>query len=184
MIAILVSAVLFVWFFSRKQLLQRIAQLELDKKTANSNYLILLEEYMKKTSSIPQSAREHLEELKKTYSNVNSDIAAELCIVLEMLDSGKEAIAIEKLTKIIENILKTRLAALEQSGKKKPLMEMIKDAVSLKIITKRTAAFADALRAVRNEEAHELNVQLTPAQVVLCVLAGVSILLELSATQN
>ena len=57
MIAILVSAVLFVWFFSRKQLLQRIAQLELDKKTANSNYLILLEEYMKKTSSIPQAGK-------------------------------------------------------------------------------------------------------------------------------
>jgi hypothetical protein len=139
---------------------------------------------MKKTSSIPQSAREHLEELKKTYSNVNSDIAAELCIVLEMLDRGNEAIAIEKLTKIIENILKTRLAAIEQNSKKKTLMEMIKDAVNFKIISKRTAAFADALRAVRNEEAHELNVQLTPAQAVLCVLAGVSILLELSATQN
>lgn len=162
----------------------KIAELEIQKKATESNYLKLLEDYMKKTSSIPQSAIEQLEELKNAYSNVNNDIAAELCVVLEMLHDGKETVAIEKLTKIIENILKIRLEEIAQNSQKKTLMEMIKDAVSFKVISKRTAAFADALRVVRNEEAHELNVQLTPTQAVLCVLAGVSILFELSGSKN
>jgi uncharacterized protein (UPF0147 family) len=157
-------------------------KLESENQEYHYRYLSLLEQYMNKTSSVPSDAKRQLSELQKKFTNINEDVSVELTAVMELLNESKESIAIEKLTKIIENVLSDRL--MKESGnmesKKMTFMESIKEAVKSNIVCKRLGAFIDALRVIRNEEAHELNVQLSNNETLLYVLAGIHILCELS----
>ncbi len=187
-ITLVVMAVVIVYFMiMQKQLSDQIQKLQAEKAEAEAGYLKLLEDYMNKTKSIPESARIKLEELKNTYARINPDIEAELITVLDLLDGGKEAIAVEKLTKIVENVLKERLnveAAGGKNDKRKTFMEMIREAIKMNVICERLGAFMNALRVMRNEEAHELNVQLDQNETLIYLLTSVHVLFELAGTKQ
>lgn len=169
-------------FFENKRLLEENEVLKRKAKESDENYLKLLDEYVQKANSIPESAKTKLTELIDTYSAIDKNITIELQVAIQLLEDGKETIAVEKLTKVIENVLKDKLTSETCIDKKRTFMDAIKEAIKLNLICERIGAFMNALRVIRNEEAHDINVQITPSETIIYLLASVHILFELAST--
>lgn len=149
------------------------------RKKAEESYLSLLNEFMKRVNDLPEDIKNQLWDIYKHYKGIDENIAAELKTVLDLIDADKQSIAIEKLVKVIENILKERFVneKLAPAKDKCPsLFQMIQQAFGFKWISKREYKFIELIRDPRNLEAHELNVSLSRNETMIYVLAGIEIL--------
>ena len=146
---------------------------------AEQNHLNLLKEFMRRVNELPQDTKQQLIEIHAHYKGIDENIAAELQTILDLLDAGKIPIAIEKLVKIIENILKEKFVAEKKATAKEKcpsLFEMVKQAFIFHWISKREYKFIDLIRDPRNEEAHNLNVSYSKNEAMIYILAGIEIL--------
>lgn len=105
-IGLVIGYLMYSYFNLRKEN-ERLTE---ENKMYEYRYLSLLESYMNKTGSVPMNTKKQLQELQNKFATINKDISVELINVMELLNQSKESIAIEKLTKIIENVLSDRIA--------------------------------------------------------------------------
>ena len=92
----------FIWAINEKT--KRITA-EVKLKQKEGDYLMLLSKFLESRKDLPQKIKDQLINLRKDYVGINDAVAIRLKEVVELIEEGKETIAIEKLTLIIENLL-------------------------------------------------------------------------------
>lgn len=146
------------------------------------DYLQLLAVYLEKQPDIPDEIKQQLIRMRGKFIGINDDIAIELKTIIELIEDNKEEIAIEKLTKTIENILKEKL--LDEGHIKEKvftpvLYEMLKKARDLKWISNNEFHFSCFLKDERNIEAHKLATRFPDNWKYISFFAGIEIIYNL-----
>src|ERR1035437_3825350 len=126
----------FIWAID-EQTKKIIAQNKLKQK--EDDYLKLLASYLEKTKDIPEEIKKQLYHLRDKYVGIHDEVAVELKTIIELIETKKEEIAIEKLTKIIENLLKEKFIEEGQAKDKNScpkLFKLLEKALEFKWISK------------------------------------------------
>lgn len=160
---------------------RKTAEKERDK--FKDDYLSLLQEFLRKQKELPKSVLEQLDNLRDNYSGTNKKIDLELTRIQELIVNGHNEIAIEKLTKIVENVLSKKF---EKEGKTterkkcKSLHAMLEKAKEFEWIGKSEFHFSLFLKEERNKEAHELGVEFEKNWQTVSFLGGIELIYKLS----
>ena len=165
----------------------RANELKLALDKTENNYLKLLNDYTKKQNSFTDEIKKQLVDLRKNYEGINDEVAIELKTIIDLIDHKKEEIAIEKLTKVIEFLLKEKYISEGKAKDSKScpkLFKMLDDALALDWITKHEYSFSNLLRENRNLEAHELAVKLPSNWKYLSFLCGIEIIYKLKGIKS
>lgn len=174
----------FIWAIDEKTKRQ-VAENKLKQK--EDDYLKLLASYLERTKDIPDEIKKQLYHLRDKYVGVHDDVAIELKSIIELIESKKEEIAIEKLTKIIENLLKEKFVEEGQAKDKRScpkLFKLLEKALELKWISKHEFYVSNFLKDKRNDEAHELAVRFPVNWKFIAFLAGIEILYNLKGIKR
>lgn len=170
----------FLWaFFERSEKLKITQRLD-DKE---KDHLRLLNEYLKTKTTLPQEIQEQIIHLRENYKELNLAVAKKMQQVIELLHDSKDEIAIEKLTCIIEHLLKEKyvIEGFAKDKKSCPkLYYLLKKAWELKWINKHQFSFSVFLKDKRNEEAHEIDASFGDNEKYIALLAGIEIVFVLS----
>ena len=164
------------------------AEKKLKKK--EEDYLKLLSTYLKSikgNSALIKEIQTKLEDLHQEYSGINEEVSKKLKVVIELISENKEEIAIEKLTLIIENILKDKYIAEGQAKDKKScpsLFKLLEKAKELNWITKHHFNFSLFLKDKRNQEAHELTPAINENEKIIAFFSGLEIIYHLSGIKR
>lgn len=165
----------------------QLMQQRKDNQVLRTNYLHLLQEYLDKQQALPDSIKEQLILLRKRYLGIQDDVANELKGIVELIDAGKEEIAIANLTKIVENILKEKYVEERIVAEKSDcpvLHKMIEKAKSLNWITDRAFYFSMALKDERNTTFHELAPQINKNEKIIFFLSGIELIYNLKGFER
>lgn len=133
-------------------------------------------------NELTDEIKEQLKKLVDEYKGINEDITTELLRVSAFIDIKAELKAIETLVKIIENLLKELYSENEEFStkyKRPRLVDYIEFAKSENKISKDEFHFINGLREIRNEEAHELNVQKEKNWIISAFLTSISVIVKL-----
>lgn len=174
----------FIWAIDEKTR-REIADQKLKQK--ETDYLKLLSIYLENKKEIPVEIKEQLIFLRENYVGVHDDVAIELKTVIELIENNKAEIAIEKLTKVIENLLKEKFIAEGKAKDKRScpkLFKLLEAALELKWINKHEYHFSLFLKDKRNDEAHELAVKFPDNWKYIAFLAGIEILYNLKGIKR
>ena len=174
----------FIWAYNEHTKRKELEQ-ELSKK--DNDYLKLLQHYLENQKSIPAEIKQQLIELRKKYSGLQDDVANKLKVIIELIEDDKEEIAIEKLTTVIENLLKDKFVA-EQKVKDRrscpKLFKMLESALEFKWISKHENYVSYFLKDERNEEVHELTAKFPTNWKYISFLAGIEIIYNLKGIKR
>ncbi|MCU4162508.1 hypothetical protein [Carboxylicivirga caseinilyticus] len=177
----------FGWALSENKDKKRIQGI-LKKK--NDNYLKLLSQYIEDTKGqdgTGEKIKEQLKSLHDEYEGVDKAISKKLQTVIELISENKQEIAIEKLTLIIENILKDKYIAEGQAKDKKScpsLFKLLEKARDLKWITNHHFNFSLFLKEKRNQEAHELTCVINENEKIIAFFSGIEIIYQLKGIKR
>jgi len=169
----------FIWAINERTL--RITT-ENKSKRIEKDYLKLLESYFNKQKDIPDEVKRQLLHLRERFVGINDAAAIELKTIIDLIENNKEEIAIEKLTKVIENLLKQKYV---KAGHAKDiascpkLFKILERALELKWITKHEFHFSCFLKDQRNTEAHELAISFPNNWKIIAFFSGIEILYNL-----
>lgn len=174
----------FVWALD-----EHLKNQSLKKKLENMehDYLKLLNSYLEHKKSLPDEIKEQIIHLRESYIGLQDDIAIELKTVHDLIESDKEEIAIEKLTKIIEHILKEKFIAEGKAKDKRScpkLFKLLEQALSFNWISKHEFYVSFILREQRNNEAHELAVKFPTNWKHIAFLAGIELIYNLKGIKR
>jgi len=136
---------------------------------------------------ISDQLRSRLLALLAKHPHIDEDVKIELQSIALLLGLQQEAVAILKLAKIIENLLKRLYKTdsafrewLKAKNKKRAFFaDYLDHAHEQKVISKEDYHLISILKVIRNEEAHEMNVVKDRAKMVGCFMAGISVTIEL-----
>jgi hypothetical protein len=174
----------FIWAIHENQKAQTL-QLQLKQK--ETDYLNLLSAYLNQRTTLPEEIKKQLIHLRERYSGLEDSVSIELKSIIELIEIDKEEIAIEKLTKVIEYILKEKYVSegkADHKSKCPKLFKMLESALEFKWISKHEFNFSQLLRDNRNEEAHELAVQFPTNWKYIAFLAGIELLYNLKGLKR
>jgi DNA repair exonuclease SbcCD ATPase subunit len=161
-----VAAIAIVWLIldNRRQNaeLQELLRKNEEKDDINEK----LKEKIEESKDIPDSVKKELEELIQQYKDIDADVSRELMAASSLIEIKEYPKAIFTLTKVIENLLKEKYSKSQafsdwkkSKGKGNPTFaDFIEFAKEENFISKDEYHFAKALKEIRNEEGHELNV--------------------------
>lgn len=143
-------------------------------------------EQINQRDELTEEVKKQLKDLIEKYRFVDEDVANELISVASLIDMKQETKAIASLTKVIENLLKKvyesdsnlrrKLSRCQRSPR---LVDYLKHAKDENLIEEEEFEFASGLRKIRNQEAHELNVNKGRNWVASAFLTGISIILKI-----
>lgn len=160
--------------------------IQLKKKLSDSerSKIELMKKYIKDCKDVPKEMARQLEELKVLLSKSRPDIADELGVVAELLAAGHNEIAVEKLTKCLENILKNKVIeeGLEKSKQGfPPLQKLLEIAKNQKWLSAHHYNFFLFIKEMRNQEAHEVGYELGKNEVYIAFFSAIEIMSSLTA---
>ncbi len=156
-------------------------------KNKEKDYLRLLSEYFNSKNDIPTEIKDQLINLRKEYIGLDEMVANKLRVVIELIDEGKEKIAIEKLATIIENLLKDKYIeeGLAKDKNTCPgLYTLLKKAKELKWIKNIHFNFSLFLKEQRNEEVHELIDSHNENEKYIAFFTGIEIIYKLKGIKR
>lgn len=174
----------FVWAINERNKANELSK-ALNKR--ESSYLKLLNEYTQKQKSFSEEIKSQLIDLRKNYEGINDAVSVELKIISELIDNNHEEIAIAKLTKVIENILKEKHIKEGKARDEKScpqLYKMLENALELNWISNNEFNFSNLLREQRNKESHELAVKFSTNWKNISFLAGIEIIYKLKGFKS
>jgi hypothetical protein len=137
-----------------------------------------LELLVKTNEALNNEIKAKLEELIQRHPDIDENISGELQQIAELLKIQQNTKAALALAKIIENLLKKLYETDDnfktQFNKKKPgFHDYLKHAFEKGDISNQDFHLVAALKYIRNEEAHELNVKKEKSKLSACILAGI-----------
>lgn len=156
---VVAAIVVAVYFYTEnKKLLKR------NKKVEEDNLKLILES-ISKTHDVSDEAKKQLKEMIPKFEKVNKKISNEIAQSLQLIQIGQVENAIEDLVKIIENLLtehyKDDKSFLSWLGKRKNNTHLKLEYCKIEgKINKVEHDFFVAVKSIRNEEDHELDVNL------------------------
>ena len=174
----------FIWALNERSKRQ-IVELKLDKK--NEDYLKLLSAYLETRSDIPESLKTQLINLREEYSGIDDAIAVRLQDVIELIQSGKDKMAEEKMALIIENLLKEKYIKEGKANDKKScpaFHKLIEKAKEFNWIKLHQFNFSMFIKEKRNEEAHELVPDISDNEIMIAFFSGIEIIYQLKGIKK
>lgn len=174
----------FIWAIDEKNK-RLIAEKKLKQK--EGDYLALLSSFLSTQNNLPLEIKEQLIHLRENYIGIQDDVAIELKTVIELIETNKEEIAIEKLTKIIEQLLKEKYVEEGKAKDKRScpkLFKLLENALEFKWITKHEFYVSCFLKDHRNDEAHELAVKFPTNWKYIAFLSGIEIIYNLKGIKR
>jgi hypothetical protein len=182
-----IALIAFGWALKEQNEKKRLQQVYQKK---NDNYLKLLSKYLADTKGqedVILRIKSQLADLQREYESIDSAIANKLQVVMELIAENKQEIAIEKLTLIIENILKDKYIAEGKAKDKKScpvLAKLLEYARDLKWITNHHFNFSLFLKEKRNQEAHELAPVINENERLIAFFSGIEIIYHLKGIKK
>ncbi len=183
-----VAGIIIIWLiFDNDEKRKKIALLQKqnkEKDEINKKLQYKIEE----TKEIPIDVRKQLEILIEEYKNLDDNVTKELMSASSLIEIREYSKAIGVLTKIIENLLKEKFSSditiiekAKKKGRKNPaLADYLQHALDVTFITAEEFHFANGLRELRNDEAHELNPKQTRMLTSSAFLTAIDLILKLS----
>lgn len=181
-VLITMSGIAFVYTEHLKRM-----KAEEDKKKSQEEYQKLFLLYLEKDKTLPDEIKKQFKDFIEKYSGIEPGIAVELRTILNLIENKQEEIAIEKLTKVIEDHLKNKYV---QEGKAKDkqscprLSKLLKIALDLKWISEHEFYVSLFLKDKRNEEAHQVGTKFPMNWKSIAFLAGIELLYNLKGIKR
>lgn len=182
--AVLIT-LLFAWYFISNEERHKRKD-EVIKKLRDENYEIkmayfnLLHKYLSEIKNLPSEVLTELNKLKNDIDHLDLDTHLELNETIKLVTEGKESKAIRELAKIVENKLKEKVVQDKEFNKKPMLNNLLVYAKEKGLINSRQFENCDLLRSIRNQESHELAVQVDRCHFGIAVLTGIEIIYSIS----
>lgn len=157
----------------------------LDEK--EDDYLKLMNKFLENRHSLPDEIKEQILHLRENYIGLQDDVSIELKTIHELIEQGKEEIAIEKLAKVIEHLLKDKFIAAGKAKDKRScpkLFRLLELALEFNWITKHEHLVSTILREQRNDEAHELAVKFPTNWKFIAFLSGIELIYKLKGIKR
>lgn len=172
------------YYLQNKSLKKQLDDKQHDVDVLEDSYMKLLKEYISKQQEIPKELQDDLMNLCTQYKGLQPEVVEEMERVLRLLKDGQDELAVECLSKIVENVIEEKCSSIDKKAKEKTFFEKLKFAYDNKLITKRIFHIANVLKDTRNTIAHELGVKMKKTEVVMNVRAGIEILFALKGIPN
>lgn len=195
-VGIAVIIAVLVWWVKEQEIKENNKLLdEKDKRIQDLevNNLHLIQELIKSSTSLPDIVKEQLIDLIYNYEIKNPKVAKELESVIRLVEAEEYEKAVMSITKIIEVILKDKLAKRQEfkikltksDGKKRTAVfaDYIEHAKEIRLFTKSEYNFALALKEYRNQEAHELAVKRELNYNMSSMLTGIELIVKCDSFQ-
>jgi hypothetical protein len=163
----------------KQEEINRLLHKEIDgiKQSYLSLFIVFMAE---KVNAKPDTVKE-LEALKGELDELDKDTHLEIDSVIRHVNLGEYSKALRDLAKIVENKLKEQIEKDETfKEKRKTLANMLKHAFSCKWISEQDYHNGLNLKDIRNEESHELAVNVSSLDAGLSVLAGIKLVYVLA----
>jgi hypothetical protein len=154
----------------------------IDEREKLNEDLKQLKETLDKTSDLTDELKIKLNELISKYQNVDPNVASELSGAFVLIEIRQPVKAMLSLGKIIENQLKKLFAAdreFKSQSSKSDFSSFLEYAKKTKVLNKEEYHYANAIREIRNQEAHELNVQKNEISISSGLLIATDLILKL-----
>jgi hypothetical protein len=181
-----VAGIVIIWLvldnMAKKILLEDFQKKNEEKDDINKR----LQETIEESKEIPTEVKKQLEELVERYNNVDDNVRQELITASSLIEIKQYPKAIGVLTKIIENLLKEKYLdddAFKEKMKKKSfpvLKDFLDHAKDDKFLSPEEFHFANGLREIRNEDAHDLNTRKSKLLTSSAFLSAVDLILKIS----
>lgn len=181
----------FIWALSERskknELVNELNQSKLELKQTQKDYLRLLQAYLEKTKELPLEVKNQLLNLRNQYQGINDEVAIELSTIVDLIKSGKDEIAIQRLATTIENVLKEKYIKHGFAKDKRScpsLNSLLEKALELKWITKHEFQFSLFLKDKRNTVSHNIAVTIPENEKYISFLSGIEILYSLKGMKR
>lgn len=165
-----------------KSLKKQLDDKQHDIDVLEDSYMKLLKEYISKQQEIPKELQDDLMNLCTQYKGLQPEVVEEMERVLKLLQDGQDELAVECLSKIVENVIEEKCK--QENIKGNSFFNNLKIAVDKGLISKRVFHLSNVLRDTRNTIAHEVGVTMKKSEVVMNISAGIEILFALKGIPN
>lgn len=159
-IAIIVAVFVAVYLNMKKR------QSEVIKELENDDFQLIIDS-IHDNNKLSSNIKNTLEELVVEFDTIDRNISGELVKALQLLQIEQTESAIKNLVKIIEHMLKKHYENnddfktwLKKEKKKKDLHNLLTFCKIEEKISDIEYRFFIAVKAIRNKETHEINIQL------------------------
>lgn len=181
-----VAAIVMVWLFldneDKKQIIADLERKNDEKDDINRK----LQEKIEESEEIPAEVKNQLEGLIEKYNNIDNNVSQELMTASSLIEIKEYSKAIGVLTKIIENLLKEKYSndlKFKEKMKKKSF-PVLKDYLDYAkedcFLSAEEFHFANGLREIRNEDAHQLNIKKSKLLTSSAFLSAVDLIIKMS----
>jgi hypothetical protein len=157
-----------------------------------SNVISDLQKQIDENEDLNKEIKSKLTELIQNNKDVYPDVANELAQIVALLEVKQDNSAILKLTKVIENLLKTLYKGdselkdlAKHYGRKSPVFaDYLEHAKNKNVITTEDFHLLSLMKSMRNDEAHELAVHKHKSKIFAAFIAGIGLVLGLCQMLN
>ena len=170
----IVAGLLIFWLF-------------LDRDNKNKK-IIALEKEINENENLNKKIKNQLKELIENNPEIDPSVSNELGQIAALIEIKQETKALMALAKIIENLLKQlykgdeklKEIATENKRKNPSFADYLELARLNGIISSEDYHLISVLKIIRNEEAHELNVQKEQSRIIVTFITGFATILTLT----
>lgn len=128
-----------------------------------------------------------LKDLISNNKDIEPQIARELSQIAELIEIKQDTTAVQKLAKIIENLLKELYDKDEEvkniakaNGRKTPVFaDYLQHAKNKQLILAEDFHLLSVMKIIRNQEAHELGVKKEKSRILASFISGIGMVLML-----
>jgi len=136
-----------------------------------------------KDLQLTRDVRRRLLELVEINKEIDSEVASELTNISALLEIKQDTKALSSLAKIIEKLLKQLYkydTNFHLRYKRATFADYLEYAKEKGVISSEDFHLISVLRLIRNEEAHELNVQKEQSKITAAFVTGIAFVLTLT----
>lgn len=160
----------------KDEIIDRLTQ---ENQKLKAGYLSLLEKYLNATNNAEPSTIKELQKLKTEIDYLDTSTHLELNSVIRHVDENEGAKAVKDLAKIVENHLKEKVKDDKTFTSQPKLHNLLEHACKCKWINEQMLTFGKLLKDIRNEESHELAVQIPSRILGMAIFSGIEIIYAL-----
>lgn len=149
--------------------------------------LVDLEREIEDNSNLNKEIRKRLRDLVLNNKDVDSEISNELSQIAALIEIKQETKAILSMVKIVETLLnkiycddQRLLDTAKKNNRKRPaFMDFLELALVDKVMSKEDYHLISVAKIIRDEEAHDLNVEKEKSRILSSFISCIAIILSL-----